>query len=94
MPGAEQPLVRTNPRTNRKSLYIASHASHITSWPVPEGRLLLRELMAHATQPQFVYRHTWREFDFVIWDNLATMHRGRAYDETRPRDMRRVTTLA
>jgi len=94
LPGAEQPLVRTNPRSGRKSLYLASHAAHVVGWPVPEGRILLRELMAHATAPRFVYRHAWREGDLVIWDNLATMHRGRAYDETHPRDMRRVTTLA
>jgi alpha-ketoglutarate-dependent 2,4-dichlorophenoxyacetate dioxygenase len=94
LPGAEQPLVRTNPRTGRKSLYVASHAERVIGWPTPEGRILLRELIAHATQPQFVYRHTWRENDFVIWDNLATMHRGREFDETCPRDMRRVTTLA
>lgn len=94
LPGAEQPLVRTNPRTGRKSLYTASHASHILGWPVPEGRLLLRELMAHATLPQFVYRHHWHERDFVIWDNLATMHRGLPFDESYSRDMRRVTTTA
>lgn len=92
--GAEQPLVRTNPRTGRKSLYVASHASHVIGWPIPEGRLLLQELLAHATLPQFVYRHAWRERDFVIWDNLATMHRGRPFDESYARDMRRVTTLA
>ncbi len=94
LPGAVQPLVRVNPRTGRKSLYIASHASHIVGWPIPEARLLLQELMAYATLPQFVYRHTWLERDFVIWDNFATMHRGRAFDESYPRDMRRVTTLA
>jgi alpha-ketoglutarate-dependent 2,4-dichlorophenoxyacetate dioxygenase len=94
LPGAVQPLVRTNPRTGRKALYMASHASYIVGWPIPEGRLLLRELMSLATLPQFVYRHTWREGDFVIWDNLATMHRGLAFDERFPRDLRRVTTLA
>lgn len=92
--GADQPLVRVNPRTGRKALYIASHASHIVGWPVPEGRILLRELTALATLPQFVYRHSWHEGDFIVWDNLATMHRGRAFDETKPRDLRRVTTLA
>ena len=60
--------------------------------PVPEGRLLLRELIEHATQREFVYRHDWREGDLVIWDNRATMHRGRNFDETRVRDLRRVTT--
>ena len=92
--GAVHPLVRTNPRTGRKSLYLASHASRIIDWPVPEGRLLLRDLIEHATQPQFVYRHAWRVADLVIWDNLATMHRGRPYDDGKHRrELRRVTTL-
>ena len=92
--GAVQPLLRTNPHTGRRSLYIASHASHIIDWPVPEGRLLLGDLMAHATQSQFVYRHVWRNGDLVIWDNLATMHRGRPFDDKQyPRELRRVTTL-
>ena len=94
LPGAVHPLVRTNPRTGRRSLYLASHASRIIDWPVPEGRLLLRDLVEHATQPQFVYRHAWREGDLVIWDNLATMHRGRPFDDTEHRrELRRVTTL-
>jgi alpha-ketoglutarate-dependent 2,4-dichlorophenoxyacetate dioxygenase len=59
---------------------------------VPEGRLLLRELIEHATQREFVYRHDWRAGDLVIWDNRATMHRGRDFDESRVRDLRRVTT--
>lgn len=92
--GAVHPLVRTNPRTQRRSLYLASHASHIVGWPVPEGRLLLRDLIEHATQPRFVYRHSWRVGDLVIWDNLATMHRGRPYDDAvHRRELRRVTTL-
>ena len=92
--GAVHPLVRTNPRTGRRSLYLASHASRIVDWPVPEGRLLLRDLIEHATQPRFVYRHGWRVGDLVIWDNLATMHRGRPFDDTKHRrELRRVTTL-
>lgn len=92
--GAEHPLVRTNPRTGRRSLYLASHASRIIGRPVPEGRLLLRELMDHAIAPQFVYRHAWRVGDLVIWDNLSTMHRGRSFDDARHRrELRRVTTL-
>jgi alpha-ketoglutarate-dependent 2,4-dichlorophenoxyacetate dioxygenase len=92
-PGAEQPLVRVHPGSGRTTLYLASHASHVVGWPVPEGRILLRELTALATQPQFVYRHTWRVGDFVIWDNRCTMHRGLAFDEREPRDLRRVSTL-
>ena len=94
LPGAVHPLVRVNPRTSRKALYLASHASRIVDWPVPEGRLLLRELTEHATERRFVYRHRWRVGDLVIWDNLATMHRGVAFDDTRHRrELRRVTTL-
>jgi len=92
--GAVHPLVRTNPRTGRRSLYLASHASHVVGWPVPEGRLLLRELIEHATQSRFVYRHSWRAADLVIWDNLATMHRARPFDDrAHRRELRRVTTL-
>ena len=92
--GAVHPLIRTIPRSGRRSLYVASHASRIIDWPVPEGRLLLRDLIEHATQRQFVYRHSWRVGDLVIWDNRATMHRGLPYDDTRHRrELRRVTTL-
>ncbi len=92
--GAIQPLVLENPRTGRRSLYLASHASRILDRPVPDGRLLLRDLMEHATRPNFVYRHTWRSGDFLIWDNRATMHRACAFDDTQHRrEMRRVTSL-
>jgi alpha-ketoglutarate-dependent 2,4-dichlorophenoxyacetate dioxygenase len=92
--GAIHPLVRTIPRSHRRSLYVASHASRIIDWPVPEGRLLLHDLMEHATQPEFVYRHSWRVADLVIWDNRATMHRGKPFDDTKyRRELRRVTTL-
>jgi alpha-ketoglutarate-dependent 2,4-dichlorophenoxyacetate dioxygenase len=92
--GAVHPLVRTIPRSGRRSLYLASHASRIIDWPVPEGRLLLRELIEHATQPRFVYRHQWQVGDLVIWDNRATMHRARPFDDALyRRELRRVTTL-
>jgi alpha-ketoglutarate-dependent 2,4-dichlorophenoxyacetate dioxygenase len=92
--GAIHPLVRTIPRSMRRSLYLASHASRIVDWPVPEGRLLLRDLIEHATRPEFVYRHQWRVGDLVIWDNRATMHRARPFDDARyRRELRRVTTL-
>jgi len=92
--GAVHPLVIANPRTQRRSLYLASHASRIIDWPVPEGRLLLRDLMEHATQAGNVYRHSWRVGDLVIWDNRATMHRGRPFDDAiHRRELRRVTTL-
>jgi alpha-ketoglutarate-dependent 2,4-dichlorophenoxyacetate dioxygenase len=92
--GADHPLVLTNPRTGRRSLYLASHAERVLDWPVPEGRLLLRDLTDHATHESFVYRHVWRQDDFVIWDNLATMHRARPFDDRKyRREMLRTTTL-
>lgn len=92
-PPSRQLLVRHHPVTGRKSLYLSAHASHIAGWPVADGRLLLLDLNSHATQRQFVYSHTWRVGDLVIWDNRWTMHRGRPHDESKPRDLRRATTL-
>jgi alpha-ketoglutarate-dependent 2,4-dichlorophenoxyacetate dioxygenase len=92
LPPVPQRLVRTHPGSGRKTLYVAAHASEIVGWPLPDGRLLLRELIEHATSRDFVYSHCWREGDLVIWDNRCTMHRGRHFDETRVRDLRRVTT--
>jgi alpha-ketoglutarate-dependent 2,4-dichlorophenoxyacetate dioxygenase len=92
--GAVHPLIRTLPRSHRRSLYLAAHASRIVDWPVPEGRLLLHDLTEHATQREFVYRHPWHVGDLVIWDNRATMHRATPFDDARHRrELHRVTTL-
>lgn len=93
-PPARHRLVQRHPGSGRKVLYLASHASHIVGWPLEEGRALLRQLMRHATQPRFVYRHKWRVGDLVAWDNTQTMHRGTPFDDTKyPRDMRRTTVI-
>lgn len=84
----QHPLVRTNPRTGRKSLYLASHASHVIGWPLEKGRALVKELIAHATQPQFVYSHAWQPDDLVMWDDTWTMHRATPYADSHPRKMR------
>ncbi|MGE0848615.1 MAG: TauD/TfdA dioxygenase family protein [Hyphomicrobiaceae bacterium] len=86
-----QRLVRSHPVTGRKSLYLSSHAGAILGMPMPEARMLLRDLNEHATQPKFVYVHKWTLGDLVIWDNRQVMHRVRRYDESQPRDMRRTT---
>ncbi len=86
-----QRLVRTHPSTGRRSLFLASHAGAIVGWPVPEARALLRDLAEHATQRQFVYAHEWKQWDLVIWDNRATMHRARPFDASQIRDMHRTT---
>jgi alpha-ketoglutarate-dependent 2,4-dichlorophenoxyacetate dioxygenase len=86
-----QRLVRRHPSTGRKSLYLASHAGAIVGWPVPEARALLRDLIEHATQRKFVYAHQWKQWDLVMWDNRATMHRARPFDPKQVRDMHRTT---
>ena len=86
-----QRLVRSHPVTGRKSLYLSSHAGAILGMPMPEARMLLRDLNEHATQPKFVYVHKWTLGDLVIWDNRQVMHRVRRYDDSQPRDMRRTT---
>jgi alpha-ketoglutarate-dependent 2,4-dichlorophenoxyacetate dioxygenase len=93
-PPAQHTLVRRHPGSGRNALYIASHASHIIGWPIEEGRALLAELLAHATQPRFVYAHKWRLGDLVIWDNRCTLHRATPFESaTHVRDMRRSTIV-
>jgi alpha-ketoglutarate-dependent 2,4-dichlorophenoxyacetate dioxygenase len=85
-------LVRTNPTTGRRSLFLSSHIGGIVGWPVPEALAFVRDLAEHATQRQFVYAHTWRQHDLVMWDNRQTMHRARRYRDTgEARDLRRTT---
>jgi len=86
-----QRLVRTLARTGRKSIYLSSHIGTIIGWPLPEARLLLRDLSEHATQREFVYSHKWQVDDLVIWDNRQTMHRGRPFPTNEARDVRRTT---
>ncbi len=91
-PPARHPLVHVHAGSGRKALYLASHASAIVGWPQEKGRALLQELMDHATEPRFVYAHTWRRGDVLVWDNLATMHRATPFDDQQfKRDMRRTT---
>ena len=92
LPGAKQVMVRTIAESGRRSLYLAAHAFRIEGLPDDEALRLIAELMAHATQRQFVHTHRWRANDLVMWDNRCTMHRGTGYDERRwKRDMHRAT---
>ena len=86
-------LVRTHPTSGRKSIFLSAHIGGILGWPRPEAMAFIRDLMEHATQSQFVYAHRWTQHDLVIWDNRATMHRVRRYDDLNTvRDLRRTTT--
>ena len=92
--GAVHPMVRVNPRTKRRSVYVASHANRILEWPIADGRLLIWDLISQATLPQSIYSHEWKPGDLVIWDNLATMHRGTRFEDGKyHRELRRVTTI-
>jgi alpha-ketoglutarate-dependent 2,4-dichlorophenoxyacetate dioxygenase len=86
-----QRLVRTHPVTGRKSPFLSSHIGSVVGWPLPEGRDLIRDLIEHAIQREFVHAHVWQQYDLVIWDNRQTMQRVRRFDESQPRDMRRTT---
>jgi alpha-ketoglutarate-dependent 2,4-dichlorophenoxyacetate dioxygenase len=87
-----QVLARRLPDSGRMSLYVASHAGAIRGMPKDEATGLIDELIAHATQRQFVYTHRWRVNDLVMWDDRCTMHRGLEFDDQRyKRDMRRAT---
>jgi alpha-ketoglutarate-dependent 2,4-dichlorophenoxyacetate dioxygenase len=91
IPPVAWPLIRNHAGSGRKLLYIGAHATHVVGLSLPEGKVLLSDLLEHATQRQFVYRHEWRPGDLVIWDNRAVLHRGRRYDLSQRRDMRRST---
>ena len=92
LPPVARPLVREHKESGRKALYLASHISHIRDMNVPDGKMLVRELLEHATQKEFVYELKWEVGDLMIWDNRCTLHRGRPYDDTlHRRDLRRAT---
>lgn len=93
-PPVPQVMLRTHAGSGRKTLYIASHASHVIGWPTEKGRALIEELVDFATQPQFVYRHRWHVGDLVIWDDRCTMHRGRPYDDAKYRRVLHRTTVS
>ena len=92
-PPVRHPLVRTNPVNGRKSLFLGAHASHVEGLPIEEGRALLKELLAHVTQPQFCYRHEWQVGDLVIWDNRCVLHRATPFDATRYKRLMQRTTI-
>ncbi|MBK8174243.1 MAG: TauD/TfdA family dioxygenase [Rhodospirillales bacterium] len=80
-PDVHHPLVRRNPRTGRRALYInPGYATGIVGLPSAEGNALLHELFAHAADARFVYAHQWLNGDLVMWDNLAVNHKGTAFD--------------
>ena len=88
------PLVRRHPVTGRASLFISPHTmAGIEGMDEAQGRALLGELIAFATQDRFVYRHKWRKDDVIMWDNRCTMHAVMPYENTRVRRIMHRTTI-
>ena len=91
-PDVFHPLVRQHPHTGRPSLFVGRWARDIEDMPPEEGRALIEELFAFAQNEAFVYRHRWRQYDAVLWDNRCMLHRAMGYDEDKYiRHMRRTT---
>lgn len=88
----EHPIVRTHPETGRKSLYLNPiRIEGIVGMPEGEALQLLDELLAHATQEKFQYRHRWQKGDMVLWDNRCLLHRANGdYDHSQTRYLYRV----
>lgn len=84
----------TNPVNGRCALYLASHAYAIEGMELAAAQQLLAELMDAATAPGLSYVHRWRKGDVVMWDNRATMHRGRPWPAHEARLMVRTTISA
>ena len=84
--------VHVHKGSGRKALFIAAHTMDIDGMDKAEGRKLIADLIAHCTQPQYVFNVSWSVGDMVIWDNLCSMHRGGDFDySNEKRDMRRTT---
>jgi len=83
-----------NPVNGRPALYLASHAYAVDGLAAAAARTLLNTLIADATRPEFIYRHCWRPGDVLMWDNRATMHRGRTWPPDQARSMVRTTISA
>lgn len=91
MPPVIWPLVHVHAGSGRKVLFVGAHACRVVGWPISEGRLYLSDLLEHAVQRERVYSHAWQPGDLVMWDNRATVHRGRRFDIAEHRELRRTT---
>ncbi|MFK7943379.1 MAG: TauD/TfdA dioxygenase family protein [Paracoccaceae bacterium] len=93
LPPVPQKLVRKNPRTGAKNLFLGSHAREIEGMGFDESRTLLDRLTDDTVAPEHVYAHRWQPNDFVIWDNRCLVHRGAGYDADRYRRYMRQTRV-
>lgn len=92
-PPTRWPMVRIHPGSGRKVIWCDSKVCEIEGMSVPEGRALAHDLVEHIGQREHVYSHAWRSGDIVIYDNRSVLHRGRPFDLSERREMRRVATI-
>jgi taurine dioxygenase len=89
--GARHPLVRTNPKTGRKALFLGRRPNaYVPGLEVADSEALLDSLWAHATQPCFVMCHEWQVGDLLMWNNLSVLHRRDPFDPESRRVMHRT----
>ncbi|HUK08094.1 MAG TPA: TauD/TfdA family dioxygenase [Stellaceae bacterium] len=94
MPPVRWRMTWRNPANDQRSLYVASHAGAIDGMRDNEAKALLAELVEGATRAEYTYLHRWRPGDVVMWDNRATMHRGRPWPVDQARSLVRTTISA
>ncbi|MBL4721911.1 MAG: TauD/TfdA family dioxygenase [Alphaproteobacteria bacterium] len=93
LPPVEQKLVRTNPGTGAKNLYVGSHARSIAGWSDEDSRTLIDGFLEKATRDDYVYSHDWKPGELVVWDNRCLLHRGAGYDADKYRRRMRQTRV-
>ena len=94
IPPVRHPVARVHPETGRKAIYVGSHTETIEGMQFDEARELIDALLAHASQPEFVYQHQWRIGDLILWDNRAALHRGTGFDHINHKRRLHRTTVA
>jgi taurine dioxygenase len=88
--GAHHPLIRTEPGTGRKALFLGRRPNaYVIGLEVAESEALLNALWAHATQPLFTLCHRWKVGDLLMWNNLSVLHRRDPFDPKTRRVMHR-----
>jgi taurine dioxygenase len=88
--GAHHPLIRTEPRTGRKALFLGRRPNaYVLGMEIAESEALLDALWAHATQPEFTLCHRWKVGDLLMWNNLSVLHRRDPFDPKTRRVMHR-----
>jgi taurine dioxygenase len=92
----EDPIIEAHPETGRKLVFFdPTYAGAIVGMEESETKAIFDFLTTHLTRPEFLYRHSWKPYDMVMWDNRCTLHYAVAnYDDNELRKLNRVTVTA